>query len=110
MIEGTTFLNYVRGGFDSQRPDAAAEFDERRLRHAMKQLASAIQALHDAGKLHRDIKPSNVMVRRSDERVVLLDFGLAVSLSPNADYRTAHAAGTPRYMAKQQMGQTFAGF
>ncbi len=106
LIEGTTFLHYVRGGFDSQRPEAAVEFDERRLRHAMQQLASAVQALHDAGKLHRDIKPSNVMVRRGDERVVLLDFGLAVSLSPSADYRTAQVAGTPRYMApEQRMGQ-----
>ena len=106
LIEGTTFLHYVRGGFDSQRPEAAVEFDERRLRHAMQQLASAVQALHDAGKLHRDIKPSNVMVRRGDERVVLLDFGLAVSLSPSADYRTAQVAGTPRDMApEQRMGQ-----
>ena len=29
------------------------------------------------GMLHRDIKPSNILVRRSDERPVLIDFGAA---------------------------------
>src|SRR5215475_518439 len=40
------------------------------------QVASALEAAHEAGIIHRDIKPENVMMR-PDGLVKVLDFGLA---------------------------------
>src|SRR4029453_4488296 len=41
------------------------------------QVAAALDAGHEAHVVHRDIKPENIMVRRRDQLVKVLDFGLA---------------------------------
>ena len=43
----------------------------------VRQAASALEYLHDRKIMHLDIKPGNIMLRRKDNRVVLIDFGLS---------------------------------
>jgi formylglycine-generating enzyme required for sulfatase activity len=67
------------------------------------QLLSGLAAAHGAGLIHSDIKPGNVFVARAgaEERVVLLDFGLARLARAGAG--TTAVGGTPQYMAPEQL-------
>ncbi|HEX3480551.1 MAG TPA: serine/threonine-protein kinase [Kofleriaceae bacterium] len=70
-------------------------------------VASALSETHAAGVIHRDLKPSNVMWRRDrngDDRITLVDFGIAVGQPGGADASrlTAHGLiGTPHYMSPE---------
>jgi len=52
-------------------------------------LAEAINYVHQKGLIHRDIKPSNVLVC-SDGAVKLADFGIAIELSSRSSRRVQH--------------------
>lgn len=70
------------------------------VRLVLTQLATALRYAHDRNVVHRDIKPSNVMLTRTGD-VKLMDFGLANPLDEGST--TGHIAGTPRYMAPEQL-------
>jgi len=67
------------------------------------QLLDGLVAVHAAGRIHADVKPSNAVLSGSgsDERVVLIDFGL--SRIRSADRPTDAVGGTRAYMAPEQL-------
>lgn len=71
-------------------------------------VADAMAHAHAAGLIHRDLKPENVLLDRKgdDERVVVIDFGLAFSVDgAEATGRLTQAdvtGGTPVYMSPEQ--------
>jgi serine/threonine-protein kinase len=48
----------------------------RRALAVTRQIASGLQAAHEAGVVHRDLKPANVMIDRSGHALIM-DFGIA---------------------------------
>ena len=97
--DGSHFIaaEYVEGETLSQRLRTRPMPLQSALEVAI-QIASALQAAHNAGIVHRDIKPDNVMIR-PDGLVKILDFGIAKLATKNnqpidEEASTAIKAGT----------------
>lgn len=68
-------------------------------------VCEALQYAHDHGIVHRDIKPENLLLDK-EGRVKIADFGIAKMLgvaSPGEGVEESQPAGTPQYMAPEQM-------
>lgn len=92
-IEGLNIEEYVKkyGAIPYER---ATRF--------MIKILDAMQAVHERNFVHRDMKPSNIMIR-PDERICILDFGIAKDMSNNNSgtlYGTI--IGSDGYMSPEQ--------
>ncbi|NNC58284.1 MAG: serine/threonine protein kinase, partial [Woeseiaceae bacterium] len=68
----------------------------------LREIASALSAVHAQGVLHRDLKPANIMLRK-DGSVALIDFGLAKRAKlEGAITDKGEIFGTPYYMSPEQ--------
>jgi serine/threonine-protein kinase len=114
---------YAVGELDDQRPYMAMQLVDgepldrilelgplapaRALRIA-RQIASALAETHAVDVVHRDLKPSNIIWRRDrsgDDRITIVDFGIAVCRFGSADATRLTAdglVGTPHYMSPEQ--------
>ena len=86
-----------------RREEAGRPFDEADMLAVMVPLLEGLRQVHEAGMLHRDIKPSNILVRREDERPVLIDFGAAKQMA--AERSKSLAPFTEGYAALEQVGE-----
>jgi len=101
LVNGANVVTVARAA-----PGTAAEdgldpstIDRHRVRRLLDQMLAAVSELHRHGKLHCDLKPSNILVT-GDDRVVILDFGIASNIAVEAHHSDARA-GTPAYLAPE---------
>lgn len=64
-------------------------------------IAEALQFIHNRGIFHRDLKPANIMLEKSG-RAVLMDFGLAVFDKFEVKGPRTGSVGTPQYQPPEQ--------
>ena len=66
----------------------------------IRQMAEALQAVHEAGYIHRDVCPRNFIVSDDFQSLKLIDFGLTLPDLP-AFRQPGNRTGTPMYMAPE---------
>lgn len=97
-------MEYVSGGdlFDAIAADI--KYSEVVARDMIKDLANALQYLHDRMVCHRDIKPENLLVidHQNTKALKLADFGLAVAVREPL----FTVCGTPTYVAPEILAET----
>jgi serine/threonine protein kinase len=83
--------------------------DEKRALKWLKQIVEILDAVHEKLFFHRDIKPSNIMWRKSDNKLVLIDFGAVKEISQTVTNANANEEnllttkiGTRGYVAPEQ--------
>lgn len=93
----------VRGESVHARVTRAGPFDPTAVVALGRELALALEAVHEEGVVHRDVTPRNVLLA-DDGAVKLIDFGLARLASPTEERltTTGELLGTPAYMAPEQ--------
>lgn len=92
-IEGRTLREIVKDARPLSR-DYAIEI--------IRQVGTGLAYAHQNGVIHRDVKPGNILMS-NDGRVLLADFGLAVTRDAPTLTQTGTVAGTPAYMSPEQV-------
>lgn len=98
-------MEYVEGGRTLTDALDRGELDRPAQVRVLRQLIEALEAAHALDVVHRDVKPDNIMLTRAPREphfVKLVDFGLA-KFTDGGRESTQLAAGTPTYMAPEQI-------
>jgi hypothetical protein len=92
FIGGETLLSRLRRDGALPAADAIA---------IARQICAGLREAHAHGIVHRDLKPANIMIDGSGVAKIM-DFGIARRAQEN-DHSTTTIAGTPEYMAPEQI-------
>jgi WD40 repeat protein len=94
---------FIDGDNLAQELNQQGAFQDEQIHQILHQLLPVLQFIHQGRVIHRDIKPENIIRRRSDQRLVLVDFGAAKYASAIALAKTGTAIGSAMYAAPEQI-------
>jgi WD40 repeat protein len=93
FIEGQSLLQQMR---------QQGAFSERQIREVLSDVLPILRFIHKHQVIHRDMTPANILRRQSDDRIVLIDFGVAKQLDADAGVEAGTRIGTEGYSPLEQ--------
>jgi len=106
-IEGQPYLvqQFIDGEDLQQELATVGTFNQAKIRELLLSLLPVLDFLHHQSPpvIHRDIKPANIIRRRSDGKLVLVDFGAAKQATQTLLAKTGTVIGSPEYVAPEQV-------
>ncbi len=102
---GTAYyvMDYIDGRSLNELVKREGPLKEARALRYIRQIAAALQYVHDHHRLHLDVKPSNIMIDGSDQ-AILIDFGTSKQYDEVDGENTSTLMGkTPGYAPIEQM-------
>ena len=98
---------YIEGQTLSERLQQQGVFNEVTVKEILINILQILEYVHSKGIVHRDIKPDNIILRFSDSKPVLIDFGavkvtMNTEMSPSGNSSQSIVIGTPGFMPMEQ--------
>ncbi|MCG8367534.1 MAG: serine/threonine protein kinase [Pseudanabaenales cyanobacterium] len=98
---------YIDGHTLAAELPQGRRWSEQQVIQLLKEILEILNFVHEQGVIHRDIKPENLIRRRSDGKLVLIDFGAVKQVQFPEAVASAHISmtapiGTPGYMPTEQ--------
>ena len=98
---------WIDGKNLAQKYQADGVLSENTVCRLLLSLLSVLEYIHGQNIIHRDIKPENIMLRESDGKPVLIDFGsikeiVGSTLDSQGNPDNTIIIGTPGFMAAEQ--------
>ena len=103
--EGKQYLiqEFIDGETLEQELRQVGAFSEQEVRDVLVEVLQILEFVHSKSVIHRDISPDNIIRRRSDQKLVLVDFGAAKHATATLLAKTGTSIGKPSYGAPEQM-------
>ena len=99
---------FIDGHPLSDEINHTVKWSEARTRGLLREVLEILAYVHSQGSIHRDLKPSNIMRRRTNDKIVLIDFGAVREVQKNQTNMAVGLAsgtiaiGTLGYMPAEQ--------
>ncbi|GCA80494.1 GUN4 domain-containing protein [Microcystis aeruginosa] len=102
--DGRQYLvqEYIEGQNLEQELKQEGVFNEAKIKHLLSEILPILEFIHSKQVIHRDIKPENIIRRKSDNKLILVDFGAAKFVSPLNRSITGTIIGSAEYIAPEQ--------
>jgi eukaryotic-like serine/threonine-protein kinase len=94
-------MDFIEGQDLSSLLRLKGKFAPEEAGRVIEQVCQALDAAHSERVIHRDLKPQNIMVDPQN-KVTVMDFGIARSIEAAGVTRPGALIGTPKYMSPEQ--------